>query len=69
MSFALINSFRTGQEEMRTYAKNNTDGASTKAEPTHKHSFTLSTETCMIIHGIILATLFTVAISRYFVLV
>lgn len=38
------------------------DDAIDRHEP--KYSFTLSTEMCMTIHGVILASLFIVAISR-----
>lgn len=75
----MIIPFRAGQEEMRqslhqkSLLKLNASLVVTSnfvnelvEDPPPPYSFTLSTEQCMIIHGTILALLFTVALSRYF---
>lgn len=66
--------FRTGQEEMRTHLskqlalRNKTideESIDVEVHTANTKSFTLSTETCMTVHGVILASLFIIAISRY----
>lgn len=62
--------FRTGQEEMRNYKRNHNFSDEIaidrrEEEPSLPYSFTLSTETCMIVHGVIVTSLFVIAILRY----
>lgn len=63
---------RTRQEEVRTYNQNHNlssdtnafaeNGANTSNHP--YSSFTLSTNVCIYVHGILMATLFVIGIVR-----
>lgn len=62
--------FRVGQEEIRNYKQNHNlsdeiANYQTNDEPLFPYSFTLSTETCMNVHGVIVMSLFFIAILRY----
>lgn len=63
--FVIIVNFRTAQEEMRTY-KQSHNVSNEMDTNSHKESTSiLSTDICMYVHGILVVSLFLIAITRY----